>query len=46
MVHLHQVLESKVRQWREEGYPCDEFPAITEILEYQVESDESSGGPP
>lgn len=32
MDHLHQVLGAKVREWREEGYPCDEFPAITEIL--------------
>ena len=46
MIHLHQVLGSKVREWREDGYPCDEFPAITEILEYQVESDEPYGGPP
>lgn len=46
MIHLHQVLGSKVREWREDGYPCDAFPAITEILEYQVESDGSYGGPP
>ncbi len=44
MDYLHQVLASKVREWRDTGYPCDEFPAITEILEYQVQSEEVSDG--
>jgi hypothetical protein len=44
MDHLHQVIGAKVREWRERGYPCDEFPAITEILEYQVQSEEVSDG--
>lgn len=37
MEHLHQVLAVSVRGWREAGYPCEEYPAITEILEYQTE---------
>lgn len=44
MEHLHQIIEAKVREWREEGYPCEEFPAITEILEYQLASEEAADG--
>lgn len=44
MEHLHRDIGTKVREWREGGYPCDEFPAITEILEYQAQSEEVSDG--
>ncbi len=33
MDHLHQVIGAKVREWRERGYPCDEFPAITGVAQ-------------
>jgi type III restriction enzyme len=32
---LHNILRDRVIQWREGGYPCEEFPAIAEILEFQ-----------
>lgn len=44
MENLHQIIRSKVDEWRDSGYPCENFPAITEILEYQVESEEASEG--
>lgn len=34
---LYQVIETRVRQWRDAGYPCPDFPAISEILQYQIE---------
>jgi hypothetical protein len=37
MEHLYQALKSATRQWREEGYPCEDFPAIGEILEWASE---------
>jgi len=37
--HLHQRLAALVAQWRTDGYPCDDYPAIAEILEYAVESE-------
>lgn len=46
MEHLHQMCATKVKEWREGGYPCEEFPAITEILEYQVQSEEVFDGEP
>ena len=44
MEHLRQMCAGKVREWREAGYPCPAFPAITEILEYQVQSEEVADG--
>lgn len=35
MNHLYQILFDKTRQWRESGYPCEQFPAIADILSYQ-----------
>jgi hypothetical protein len=33
--NLHQTIAKHVAEWREAGYPCDEFPVIDEILEHQ-----------
>lgn len=35
MNHLYQILSDKTRQWRDSGYPCEQFPAISDILTYQ-----------
>jgi len=37
MNHLHQLIAAQSRKWREADYPCERFPAIAEILEYQPE---------
>ncbi|HOV80403.1 MAG TPA: DEAD/DEAH box helicase family protein [Bacillota bacterium] len=37
MSHLHQIIAERTQAWREGGYPCSDFPAIAEILEYQTE---------
>src|SRR5918994_1737842 len=37
MNHLHQLIAAQSREWREADYPCEEFPAIAEILEYQAD---------
>lgn len=34
MSHLHQQLAALVDAWRKDGYPCESYPSITEILEY------------
>jgi hypothetical protein len=34
LAHLYQLIQSKVNQWREDSYPCNDYPAISEILEY------------
>jgi hypothetical protein len=36
MTHLYKLLAEKVRLWRESGYPCEHFPAISEILQFQL----------
>jgi len=38
---LYQVLAEETRTWREAGYPCDQYPVIGEILDWQ--SDTESG---
>ena len=42
MSHLHQLLASRTSEWRQAGYSCEEFPAISEILEWQVEGESKS----
>jgi hypothetical protein len=32
--NLYELIDEKVKAWRESGYPCEDFPAIAEILEY------------
>lgn len=39
MTHLYQLLADNVRLWREAGYPCEKFPAIGEILQFQTADD-------
>src|SRR5437016_1120660 len=34
MSHLHQVLGQRVDQWRADGYPFSDYPAIAEIFEW------------
>jgi len=39
-LHLHQILAERVNLWREQGYPCDQYPAIAEILGFAYEDGE------
>ena len=41
MSYLYQVLAERVDGWRAENYPCDDFPAIREILEFATEDGEA-----
>src|SRR5665647_1985727 len=41
MTYLYQALAAKVDEWRQKKYPCDEYPAICEVLEYAVEDEET-----
>jgi type III restriction enzyme len=41
MPYLYQVLTERVDAWRTENYPCDDFPAIREILEFATEDGET-----
>lgn len=34
MHHLHEIIQHNVAGWRAAGYPCDDYPAIAEILDY------------
>ena len=36
MTHFYQVIQHKVTAWRQAGYPCEEYPAVSEILEYAI----------
>jgi hypothetical protein len=38
-MELHEALASRVRPWREAGYPDDRHPAIAEILGYATGGD-------
>lgn len=39
MDHLYQLLAVATRRWREAGYPCEEYPVIGELLDYQVDAE-------
>ncbi len=41
MSHLFQALARRVDNWRAANYPCQDHPAIREILEFAVEDDNS-----
>lgn len=41
MTYLYQALSGKIDEWRDSNYPCDDYPAIREILEFAVEDDET-----
>ena len=43
MAHLHQLLGRQVDDWRRDGYPAPDYPAIAEILEWA--SDPETGSP-
>jgi hypothetical protein len=36
-MHLHEEVAVKVRKWREEGYRSDDYPTLSEILDYSLE---------
>lgn len=42
MAFLYQVLTNRVDAWRAANYPCDQFPAIREILEFATEDGEAA----
>ena len=37
MSHLFQALTERVNTWRDAGYPCGEYQAVAEILQFAVE---------
>ncbi|WP_447971990.1 hypothetical protein [Nitrospira sp. Kam-Ns4a] len=37
MSYLHRVLAARVTKWREQNYPCEEYPAIGEVLEWSYD---------
>ncbi len=37
MNHLYQILAAETKEWREAGYPCEDYPVIREILEWQTD---------
>ena len=39
MMHLHQQIAVRVDSWRADGYTCEAFPAIAEILEWARETE-------
>jgi len=34
--HLHSIIAKKAAQWKDDGFKHDHFPAIADILEYQL----------
>ena len=42
MPHLYELIQQNVTEWREAGYPTDDYPAIAEILEYATLPEEGS----
>ncbi|BCO30139.1 hypothetical protein TspCOW1_02420 [Thiohalobacter sp. COW1] len=40
MSHLHEALAGRVSEWREQGYPSEQYPTIAEILDFAVEDAE------
>ena len=39
MNYLYHILAEETDKWRQAGYPCEAYPAIAEILRYQVMED-------
>ena len=39
MQHLFEKLREDTRNWRNEGYPCPDYPLIGEVLRYQFEGE-------
>lgn len=39
MNYLYQVLAAQAQAWREAGYRCDQYPVISEILDWQTDND-------
>lgn len=37
MSHLHEAIATRVNEWRSAGYPCETYPAISEILNFAFE---------
>jgi type III restriction enzyme len=42
MSHLHQVLGQRVDQWRTDGYPSSDYPAIAEVFEWSRDDETGS----
>ena len=45
MQQLYEKLRDDAEQWRKEGYPCQQYPLIGEILRWQFEGDTEERGP-
>ncbi len=43
MRHLFEKLREDTLNWRNEGYPCQDYPLIGEILRYQFEGEPQEG---
>jgi hypothetical protein len=41
-MHLYEALGGLVQQWRNQHYPCEDYPAVAEILEWAAHPDVSS----
>ena len=39
MEHLHQKLARCVADWRKQGWPCEQFPAVAEIFEWNLDAE-------
>ena len=39
MIHLHQHIAVRVDKWRADNYPCIDYPAIAEVLEWAKETE-------
>jgi len=39
MHDLFEILRTKVSDWSSQGYPCEKYPAIAEILEWSIISE-------
>ncbi len=37
MTQLHQALAARVAEWRGQGYPCPDYPAVAETLEWSLD---------
>src|SRR5574341_584388 len=39
MNHLHQLIAARVDQWRNDGYPSTDYPAVGEVLDWSGETE-------
>lgn len=39
---LHEIIATRVDAWRAQDYPCTDYPAIAEILQFALDDEQNN----